>query len=104
VGRRLLIFAGSRDKDLPGMLAVLAPHFERVFLTRFRTSQRGIAPEQALNMLPDAQRSRGIVCDSAEQAWQQARAMANEHDLVCVAGSVFLAGELRPLLLDDPGG
>src|SRR5262249_13110464 len=34
-GQRLLIFAGSRDKDLAGMLGLLTPHFQQVVLTRF---------------------------------------------------------------------
>jgi len=45
-GRRLLVFAGSGDKDLPGMFATLAPHFAHVFLTRYGNSPRGVPPEQ----------------------------------------------------------
>ena len=34
-GRRLLIFAGSNDKDLAGMFRILGPHFAHVFLTPY---------------------------------------------------------------------
>ena len=37
----------------------------------------------------------------ATQAWNMARAAARSEDLICVTGSVFLAGELRPVLLHD---
>ena len=33
---RTLIFAGSQDKDLAGMLNLLAPLFDRIYLTSFR--------------------------------------------------------------------
>jgi dihydrofolate synthase/folylpolyglutamate synthase len=100
-GKRYLIFAGSRDKDLAGMLAVLAPHFERLFLTRFHTSQRGVPPEQAAALLPAEHRAKAVLSESSAEAWRQARATATERDLICVAGSVFLAGELRPLLVQE---
>jgi len=38
---------------------------------------------------------------AAADAWHAARAAAGPGDLVCVTGSVFLAGELRPLMLAD---
>jgi dihydrofolate synthase / folylpolyglutamate synthase len=99
--RRLLIFAGSRDKDLAGMLAILSPAFERVFLTSFQTSQRCEAPQQLAAMLPADRRGAAILCQSSLEAWRQARSEAEPDDLICIAGSVFLAGELRPLVCDE---
>src|SRR5262249_30307543 len=43
--RRLLIFGGSSDKDLEGMLRLLAPPFDHVYLTRFN-NPRSVVPEQ----------------------------------------------------------
>ncbi len=97
-GRRLLIFAGNQDKDLAGMLSVLAPRFERIILTSFRNSQRCAAPEQLAAWVPAARRGVSVTCPSSAQAWQLARQEAKPSDLICVTGSVFLAGELRPLL------
>ena len=94
-GRRLLVFAGSRDKDLGGMLHVLAPLFDRLFLTRFRNSPRATAPEELLPLLPAARQSAATMVQDAAEAWRQARGEAGENDLICVAGSVFIAGELR---------
>ena len=42
----MLVFAASRDKDVPGMLRVLAPHFERIVLTQFQENPRAVPPEQ----------------------------------------------------------
>ncbi len=41
--RRLLIFAGSNDKDLAGMFRILGPHFAHVFLTPYLGSARSCA-------------------------------------------------------------
>ncbi len=97
-GRRILIFAGNRDKDLAGMLAVLAPTFERIYLTGFRNSLRCETPEQLAKMLPADRRSAAVQCSTSAEAWRQARAEARPGDLVCITGSVFLAGELRPVI------
>jgi dihydrofolate synthase / folylpolyglutamate synthase len=103
-GRRWLIFAGSTDKDLTGMLRLLAPHFAHVFLTRYHSNPRSAPPEQLAAMLPSA----GIIphthCQTPIEAWQKALAAAGPDDLVCATGSVFLAGELRPVVARIPAG
>jgi dihydrofolate synthase/folylpolyglutamate synthase len=100
-GRRLLVFAGSRDKDLAGMLNVLAPPFDRIVLTRFRDSPRATPPEELVAMLPAEKRAFAAVVASAAEAWRLARGEACENDLICVTGSVFLAGELRALMAEE---
>lgn len=100
-GRRLLIFAGSRDKDLAGMLAELAPHVDHVFLTRF-ASPRCVPPDQLAEKLPEKLRCAATLCANAASALDSARAAAQPDDLIVAAGSVFLAGELRSLLVPSP--
>src|SRR5690606_29169477 len=39
-GRRHLIFGSSWDKDLTGVLAILAPHFDEISLTQYTRSAR----------------------------------------------------------------
>jgi dihydrofolate synthase/folylpolyglutamate synthase len=95
-GRRLLVFAGSRDKDLAGMLRVLAPLFDRILLTRFRNSTRTTSPQDLAQLLPAGHTATTV--EDAVEAWRQAQGEAVEGDLICAAGSVFLAGELRAAL------
>lgn len=102
-GRRILVFAGNQDKDLAGMLDVLTPAFDRIILTSFRTSQRCAAPEQLMAMMPADRRSLAVICPESAQAWRLARAEAGAGDLICITGSVFLAGELRPILMAEDG-
>jgi dihydrofolate synthase/folylpolyglutamate synthase len=100
-GRRWLVFAGSRDKDLAGMLALLAPHFAHVFLTSSRTTTRAMTPEQLAALIQPEMRLPSTPCRTPEEAWHAARTAAGPDDLICVTGSVYLAGELRPLLVNE---
>jgi dihydrofolate synthase/folylpolyglutamate synthase len=96
--RRHLVLAVSSDKDVPGMLRVLAPHFSPAYLTRYQGSARSVPPEQFAELARPLQ----LPCTqyaSAADAWQAARRNAGPDDLICITGSVFLAGELRPLLM-----
>jgi dihydrofolate synthase / folylpolyglutamate synthase len=96
-GRRLLIFAASRDKDVAGMLNVLGRSFHGIFLTRFH-SPRCIPPEELARLLAEKPGCAATVCPTAAAALEQARRCAGPDDLICAAGSVFLAGELWGLL------
>jgi dihydrofolate synthase / folylpolyglutamate synthase len=97
-GRRLLVFAGSGDKDVAGMFRVLAPHFDRVFLTRFADNPRAVPPERLRELWRAASGAPAELAPTPAAAWQAAQAAAGPDDLIVIAGSVFLAGELHPLL------
>jgi dihydrofolate synthase/folylpolyglutamate synthase len=98
---RFLVFAGSSDKDLSGMLQVLAPGFQHLFLTRYAHNPRYVSPEQLAQLLQRVSVVPFTACASAPEAWRQAYAAAGPEDLICITGSVFLAGELRPLVLAE---
>ncbi len=98
--RRLLLFAGSSDKDIAGMFREMAPQFAHAFLTRYTNNPRSVAPEQLLDWWRAAGGLTATTCATPIEAWSAARAIADKNDLICVTGSVFLAGELRPRLLE----
>jgi dihydrofolate synthase/folylpolyglutamate synthase len=99
--RRRLIFAASADKDLAGMFRVLAPQFVHAYLTRYQSSARGASPKElARNLLMAGDLAYSLHATPAE-ALQVARTKAREEDLICITGSVFLAGEVRPLLVQE---
>jgi dihydrofolate synthase/folylpolyglutamate synthase len=102
-GRRWLVFGSSGDKDVAGMLRVLAPLFSHAFLTRCTSSPRALAPER-LAETASASGLAATACPTSAEAYRAARANAEGGDLVCITGSVFLAGELRPLVLEDAPG
>ena len=93
----MLVFAGSSDKDLPGCSASLP-----------RTSSTSVAlhrqpaptdPEQLAGWLRQTSDVPATVAATATAAWQQALAEAGPDDLICLTGSIFLAGEMRPVVL-----
>jgi dihydrofolate synthase/folylpolyglutamate synthase len=100
-GRRILVFASSSDKDLPGMLKVLAPHFSEVYLTAYSHNPRRVPPEELAGMLRRVADVPHATFEDPVAAWQAARAGAGADDVICVTGSVFLAGELRPVLASN---
>lgn len=94
--QRSLIFAASSDKDVAGMFRVLAPQFEKVYLTRSE-SPRAFPPEKLAEALPP---EIEFACfDKPLDAWEAARKETPADGLIVIAGSVFLAGELRPHLV-----
>jgi dihydrofolate synthase/folylpolyglutamate synthase len=100
VGARQLILAVSSDKDVPGIVRVLAPHFGHLHLTRYQGNSRFVAPEALADVVRTVAPVPITVHATASQAWDVARASAAPEDLIGITGSVFLAGELRPLILN----
>jgi dihydrofolate synthase / folylpolyglutamate synthase len=107
--RRVLVTSIVRDKNAAEMLAVLAPLFDRVVVTR-SPSERAIEPEQ-LALLVGRTRGAGnprdveCVTNPGEAlASAQAHAREVEGGLVVVAGSIFLVGVLRSAVLEGSSG
>jgi dihydrofolate synthase/folylpolyglutamate synthase len=98
---RVLVTSIVRDKDAAAMLAVLAPCFDHVVVTRSR-SERAAEPA-ALAALISGTRAgdRQVDCleDPAAALAEARRHAASAGGLVVVAGSIFLVGELRAQLL-----
>jgi dihydrofolate synthase/folylpolyglutamate synthase len=98
--RRWLIFAGSADKDIDGIFRCLAPHFAGAWLTRYTQNPRSVPPERLAELWKEAGGTNATVARYPVEAWNSTRASVNPDDLICITGSVFLAGELRPVLLE----
>ncbi|MFP5226524.1 MAG: bifunctional folylpolyglutamate synthase/dihydrofolate synthase [Acidobacteriota bacterium] len=94
--RPVLVFGCMRDKAWEEMAQILFPLFDRIIATPV-PSPRSAAPEDLLLAAARA----GIAATGAhdgrealDRAWSEAGAQG----LVVVAGSVYLVGEIRPLL------
>ncbi len=98
-GRKRLVFAVSADKPYRDMLRVLAGYFDDVHVCPYAANPRTVPPETLLAVL--AKLAPGVTATahpSAAAAWAAARGAAGPADVVCVTGSVFLAGELRDVV------
>lgn len=102
--RRTLVFAASSDKDLRGMLAELLPFFSRIILTTYTTNPRATPTAALYELAVELGRPDAELCDDPQEAWDRVRGGLRPDDLVCVAGSIFLAAELRRRLLTDVAG
>ncbi len=92
--RKLLIFATSRDKDVRGMLEVLAPRFDCLLLSRYGSNTRSAAVEE-LERLARELTSRPVRGHAdLESAWLAAREWLRPDDLAVISGSFFMAGEM----------
>jgi dihydrofolate synthase/folylpolyglutamate synthase len=104
-GRKTLIFATTKDKDVRGMLELLLPYFDRVLLTRYESNPRGVSVEELTALADDLGAKNYEPTPTPATAWQQVRRGLEPDDLACVTGSFFTAGELRRLILADrPAG
>lgn len=91
--RLLVVLACSRDKDIPGMLAELAPVTDAVYFTRYTSTPRAALPEDLARSWPGS--APCYLYQLPHDAWLAAYRAARRCDLICITGSVFLAGELR---------
>ena len=104
-GRKSVVFAVSSDKQYPDMLRRLSSDFDRFHLCRFGSNPRSVPPEKLAELLHGFGVRDGVfVHSTASIAWQCALSEAGAEDLVCVTGSVFLAGEIRSVGYSDSPG
>lgn len=101
---RTLIFASSRDKDAAAMLRILLADCERIVLTQFQFNPRAIEAadlEATLRRLCEEMNVPGPeihVAETPTQALQIAEDSTPEDGIICCAGSIFIAAEVRGLL------
>lgn len=96
--RITLIFGVSRDKAYEEMAASLFPLAHRVVMTQTNVASRTLlATELAGDTLCYA--ASFELAENVEAAWQIASTDRSPEHLVVIAGSIFLAGEARALLM-----
>jgi dihydrofolate synthase / folylpolyglutamate synthase len=92
---RVLVFATTQEKQISEMLRLLLPEFGRVIFTRYQNNPRGVAPEELAACARHISDAPPRICADPAAAWQAARELAGEEDLICVTGSFFIAAEMR---------
>ena len=92
--RRILVFATTQDKDVAGMVAELCPAFDHVVFTRYTSNPRSVPAEELAAAAAGACRSYWV-CPDPPSAWDHVRAVARPDDMIVIAGSFFLAADMR---------
>jgi dihydrofolate synthase/folylpolyglutamate synthase len=96
--RGRLVLSVSAGKYLDAILAALLPRFERVVVTCAEPVRSLGADELGRAVSHAAPRLRVDVVPDPRSAVQESSRELPPDDLLCVAGSVYLAGIARPLL------
>lgn len=96
----ILVWAAMADKDLNKTLPIIAPLAATIILTRPK-SERSATPEQLKNVLPENQQNKALCVPSIEKALLKAAELAAADDLICIAGSLYLIGAARKILLGE---
>jgi dihydrofolate synthase/folylpolyglutamate synthase len=100
---KLIIIIGiSLHKDLKGMGRHLCPIADKIILTRV-DSPRAVAPEDMKAELAGICKDM-IITQDAASALEEVRSVSGPRDLICVTGSVYLAGEVMQILGKVPNG
>jgi dihydrofolate synthase/folylpolyglutamate synthase len=93
----ILVLGTSRDKDITAIAAALVPHASHVIITRSSHPKAMDLDRIAAEVAPFASAPIQIVPVVAE-ALAKAQELATADDLICVTGSLFVAGAAREAL------
>ncbi|RMF96819.1 MAG: bifunctional folylpolyglutamate synthase/dihydrofolate synthase [Planctomycetota bacterium] len=104
-GKRIAVFGTTQGKDYRGMLQELAAATDRVILTQYTDNPRAVSLGDLAEAWPaEPTRAARLLAATPEKAWQTAAELAEPDDIVFVAGSFFLAAEIRPTIQRLPLG
>ncbi len=97
--RRTLVFGTTREKDLQGQLLALLPLFDEVIATRYLENPRSMPTDiiATAGLMLTGQAIR--TTEHPAEALEMARRLTGPDDLICVTGSLFLAAEVRAIVL-----
>lgn len=102
-GKRLVAVMGiSKDKPAIEMVSSLSRVASAIIATKSKESRLGSAEPGSI---AEAARSFGKVAHietDASQAVKKALSMAGHDDVVCICGSIYLIGEVRPFFVNRP--
>lgn len=99
--KHVLVFASSADKDVESVLKLLLPGCREVIFTRFLDNPRAQNPERLQQIAASLGSVSSHCAPTPLAAWQMARSLAGESDLLVVTGSFFLVAELRQHILAE---
>jgi len=98
--RLILVWAAMADKDLAGTLGLVAPLAGAIIFTR-PECERSALPEELAASLAEGERGKVRAAATVAEALGLAAGLAGPDDLICVAGSLYLVGAARKILLGE---
>lgn len=96
----ICVWASMSDKDIAQTLHPIAPLCDHIIFTR-PEAERSALTEDLVQLLPEEYRKRSHKDDDVQSALLKAQNLATSNDLICVAGSLYLIGAARKILLGE---
>lgn len=94
----VLLIGVSRDKNAAEMFKLVLPRAQAVVFSR-SDSARAAEPEFLATLARESSGVEADICPDPVFALDRARELAGPNGLLCITGSFFLSGMLRPKLL-----
>ncbi len=99
--RRTLILSISHDKDVPAIVRELVGHFDRIVVTQYQENPRAVPVDELLQTVVNAATQTPVdimARATPREAWSYVVESAAPGECICIAGSFYLAAEMRPLI------
>ena len=93
-----LVFGAMRDKQLEQIGEILFPVADLLVLTTVR-NPRSATVEMLMPVAMRYARGKVLKSDNSEAALETALANTSSDGMICIAGSLYLVGEMRPRIL-----
>lgn len=97
-GKVIALFSVMSDKDLGGMIAAAATHFDAWFVADQPANARAATAAELADTLHRAGQAAVSVSKNLRQAWRRAQEIMTEGDRLVVFGSFYTVAEILPLL------
>ncbi|MDM7986298.1 MAG: folylpolyglutamate synthase/dihydrofolate synthase family protein [Smithella sp.] len=91
--RLIFIFSALADKDFSSMLKKIASCAHTIILTPLKTERAAPVNEMSTFLIKIG--CTPVIAENVTQALEKAFALAGQNDLICAAGSFYLAGETK---------
>jgi len=95
---RVLLFGASSDKDISGMFQEFSGIFNKVIFAQSINSPRAAKPAELVEIWRQNNLFEALSCETLEEAARKAFFLTPNPGILCITGSVFLAGEISPIL------
>ena len=96
-GQNITFIIGiMKDKDIEAMIDVLVRDTDTLIAIKADDSERAAIPDEIIKY----SKGNNIICDDLKEAVSAARKAAGNNGTVCIAGSLYLAGRIRHIILD----
>ena len=101
--KRILLFATTQEKDVAGMLRLALPKFDEVVLTRYLHNARCVPVAELAGIAARTPHRNWRAAADPSEAWSIVHSLEpTRDDLVCIAGSFFIAAQMRSIAAARP--